>query len=120
MIEVGVVTGQGSRTMERDWQTFRELREPALQRFCQRVLDRVSAMASDPAKTAHERYLAIFKYLRRRDDELADAFNNPRRSDMLRQIVVMRMLELLEPEEMERFTPEVRESVQWRIDMFSQ
>jgi hypothetical protein len=52
----------------------------ALDRFCERVLSEISQISSDSNKTRHQRYVAIFKLLERRDRELADAFNDLRRS----------------------------------------
>jgi len=46
---------------EPDWKVFRRLQPVALDRFCQRVLAEIDAIASDDSKTNHERYLDIFK-----------------------------------------------------------
>src|SRR5258707_13944135 len=47
----------------------------ALDRFCQRVLAEVGRLAGDADKSNHQRYLAVFRLLQRRDEELANAFN---------------------------------------------
>jgi hypothetical protein len=96
---------------ESEWKLFRQLREVALDRFCQRVLSEVCTLAADPGKSNHDRYLAMFKLLKRRDRELADAFNDPRRSTALRQLACIRSLGLLTEEEFARFRPETRASV---------
>jgi hypothetical protein len=69
---------------EADWKVFRQLRPVALERFCERALAEVGRLASDPNKTSHERYLSVFRLIERRDRELADAFDDPRRSTALR------------------------------------
>ena len=89
---------------EPDWKIFRKIRVNALDRFCQRVLDEISRIASDTGQTSHQRYLAVYKLLQKRDDELADAFNNPRRSAALPQLAHMRGLELLTDEEFALFS----------------
>ena len=97
--------------VEADWRIFRELRSIALERFCQRVLDEVASLSTDTRTTAHERYLAIWKVIHQRNTELADAFDNPRRSTALLQLARIRTLQLLTPEELDRFSPETREIV---------
>jgi hypothetical protein len=97
---------------ESEWKLFRQLQAVALERFCERVLSEVGRLAADTRKNHHERYLAVFKLMERRDKELADAFNNPRRSTALLQLARLQGLGLLTDEEFARFSPETRASVQ--------
>jgi hypothetical protein len=93
---------------ESDWKAFRELREVALQRFCERVLEELLALTQDRSRSPHERYLAVFRLARERDEQLADAFNDPARSRMILQLATIRALGVLSPSELERFTRETR------------
>ena len=97
---------------ESDWRVFRELREVALDRFCKRVLDEVGRLREDASRSHHERYLDVFRLLRDRDEELAHAFNDPRRSRMVWQLAAIHRYGLLEPDELARFTPQTRETVE--------
>ena len=97
---------------ERDWKLFRQLQTLALDRFCERVLSEVTTLASDTGKSQHERYLAIYRLMQRRDRELADAFNDPRRSRALHQLALIRSRHLLTDEEFARFTDETRAAVE--------
>ena len=97
---------------ESDWRTFRELREVALERFCKRVLDDVRPLTETSSGSYHERYLEIFRVLGDRNEALARAFDNPRRSQMLFQLVAIGQLELLTPEEWDRFRPDTLQKVQ--------
>src|SRR5438105_677068 len=101
---------------EADWKLFRQLQPVALDRFCQRVLSEVGRIASDTSKSSHERYLAVFNLLRRRDRELADAFDDPRRSTALRQLACLQSHGLLSDEEFARFSPETRDMVQFFLE----
>jgi hypothetical protein len=96
---------------ESDWKTFRDLRQVALERFCKRVLDQVPRFSVDSERTYHERYLELFRWLGERNDELAQAFNDPRRSQLLWQLAAIYAHGLLEPDEFARFTPQTRERV---------
>jgi hypothetical protein len=94
---------------EHDWRVFRELREVALERFCERVLREISDIASSTGSSWHQRYGTVFGLLERRDNELARAFNGPSRSKAIFQLVEIHSHGLLTEQELERFTPETRE-----------
>lgn len=96
---------------EPDWKLFRKLRTLALERFCERTLSEVRGLASEAGKGAHERYLAVFQLLARRDEELAEAFNDVRRSTAWRQLAVIRHQGLLTDAEFAQFSPETQEAV---------
>ena len=97
---------------ESDWKVFRDLRTVALERFCQRVLGDVGRIASDGKQSFHDRYLEIYKLIDERDDELARAFNDFRRSTAIMQLAVIHSHGLLTPDELLRFTPATREAVE--------
>lgn len=95
-----------------DWKLFRQVHPIALERFCQRVLSEVGRLASDTGKSAHQRYMATFQLLQRRDKELAEAFNDMRRSTALLQLAILRSRGLVTDEEFARFSPETQAAVQ--------
>jgi hypothetical protein len=97
---------------EADWKLFRQLHPLALERFCERVLAEVGRLASETDKSAHERYLAVFQLLQQRDKELAEAFDDLRRSTAWRQLAVIRSRGLLTEEEFARFSPGTQGAVQ--------
>lgn len=97
---------------ETDWQLFHQLHFVALERYCQRVLDEIARHSSDPGKSSHERYLAVFQLIQRRDRELADIFDDQRRSTASRQLACMQSHELLSKEEFGRFSSQTRKAVQ--------
>lgn len=103
---------------ESDWKIFRELRTAALERFCQRVLDEITKINSQSNQGSHNRYLAVYKLLKDRDEELGDAFNNPRRSDAIRQLALIHFHNLLDEKEFMRFSAEARTSVQGLIEIW--
>ena len=97
---------------ESDWKTFRELRQVALQRFCERVLDDLQFLIRDDSRSHHERYLAVFGLVQQRDEQLALAFNNPARSRMILQLMAIHALGLLSPDELGRFTQKTRSVIE--------
>ncbi len=103
----------GAQISEADWKVFRRVRVNALERFCDRVLSEVSRLAAETSRSSHERYLAVFKLLQKQDEQLADMFDNPRRSTALLQLVRMHSQDLLTDEEFARFSSEIRARVEW-------
>ena len=97
---------------ESDWKTFKQLRLVALERYCKRVLDEVPRFSLDTERSHHQRYLELFRWLGERNDELARAFDDLRRSRMLWQLAEICAHGLLTPDEMARLTPHTRERVQ--------
>lgn len=97
---------------ESDWKVFRELRELALERFCKRTLAEIHQPIQDRSLTQHERYLAVVRLLKRRDRELAHAFDDSRRSRMIEQLCAVQALGLFTSDELDRFSAPTREKVQ--------
>jgi hypothetical protein len=96
---------------EPDWKVFRKLREIALERFCQRIVSEIECVAADTTKTAHDRYLAIFELIHQRNEDVAAAFDNPRRSAALLQLACIQSHKLLTDDEMSPFSNDIREAV---------
>jgi len=96
---------------ESDWKIFRELRQTALDRFCERVLHEIGRKMAEANRSPHERYLSVYKIMDRRDDELARAFNDLRRSTALMQLAVIWSLGVLTEDELARFSPKTRDLI---------
>lgn len=104
-------------TGEADWKVLRSLHPVALERYCERVLDEMREIAADPARSQHQRYLAIYKLIHQRNDEMALAFDDMRRSMAWLRIGHMYRLGLLRPEEFARFTEQTRDGIQHWIEV---
>jgi len=96
---------------ESDWKILRQVHKEALERFCDQVLSEIERISSDSAKSFHQRYLDIWKVLRRRDKELGETFDNLRRSTAFFQLASMKGRGLLTEDEFSRFSEEIREIV---------
>jgi hypothetical protein len=96
---------------ESDWKVFRRIHPIVLERFCDRILSEVTRLANDAGKGSHERYLLVFKLLERRDRDIADVFEDFRRSTAIYQLARMHSREMLTEEEFALFSPETQETV---------
>ena len=97
---------------ESDWKAFRELQQHALERFCKRALEEVLTILRDGSRSHHSQYLDVFRLLQTRDEELAHAFNDARRSRMIIQLAAIHAYGLLAPNELERFTERTRATIE--------
>ena len=62
-------------------------------------------------QSSHERYGQIYKLIKDRDREMGNIFNDYRRSTALMQIHMIHSYGLLTPEEMEEFSEETQEVI---------
>ena len=100
-----------------DWKKFKPLRESALERFCGRVLDEVARIGSDQTKTRHERYVTLYRLMRKRDKEIDPIFDTLRRSTAVRQICSFRMHGHLTEDELRQFSPELVRRVEAIVEI---
>jgi hypothetical protein len=96
---------------ESDWKVFKEIRAIALERFCERILSEMHRAAGDGAKSSHEKYLAIYELIEKRDRQIANAFNDFRRSTAFLQFGLIYSYGLVRDEELKRFSPEFQEGI---------
>ena len=96
---------------ESDWKVFRRLHSVALERYCQRVLAEVRA-ATECKDSYHDCYRDVYRLIRSRDKTMAQAFDDPRRSNGL--ILLVNIIEegLLTGEELQEFSGEVQEHIE--------
>jgi hypothetical protein len=95
---------------EPDWKIWKPLFEVALERFCQRTLDGAARYAAGEG-TAHERYVKLYQYVKKRDKELGQVFDNLSRSNAPMQIALAAKKKLITPEELAAFSQETQDRV---------
>ena len=87
------------------------MRKVALERFCERVLGELESVVSDKQTASHRRYLMIYELIQERDSAIAQAFNDPRRSNALVQLSIIISLDLVTEDELRSFTPRTQSVV---------
>ena len=96
---------------ESDWKILRQLHPQALERFCEQILLEVEAIRSDGAKSSHQQYLAIHGIMQQRNEEMAQIFDNKRRSTAFNQLADMKFRGLLIEDEYSMFSRDTRQVV---------
>ena len=96
---------------EPDWKILRQLHAVALERFCEQILLEIERVNSDRVRGFHRKYLDMWEVMRRRDKEIAQTFDNLRRSRAFIQIASLKARGLLTEDEFLRFSQDTRDSV---------
>lgn len=105
---------------ERDWKHLRVVHSRALERYCARVIEECKEVLAHADASAHDRYLRVFRLLRERDRSLEWAFDDMRRSRALERLAAMITLGVVTPDELEGFSPGVRESASGLAGIYSE
>jgi len=95
---------------ESDWKVFRRLNSVALERYCQRVLEEVK-LATACNDSYHDCYLRVYRLIQDRDETMARAFNDLRRSTALMRLVNIINEGLLTDEELKQFSQELQSRI---------
>ncbi len=98
---------------EKDWKTFKRVKEKALNRLCQSVLDETTQLCIQSGKTSHERYLEVHNLIRERNKTIGRAFDGHSRSNAMLQLGQFRQLGLADEENMATFAPDVVYEIQY-------
>jgi hypothetical protein len=97
---------------EADWKVLRRVHPFALERFCERVLTEIEHITHISSQSAHQRYLDIFKIIEQRDRQMANTFNDPKRSNALTMLARMRSEGLLMADEFSSLSKETRSAIE--------
>jgi hypothetical protein len=103
---------------ERDWRLLRSVHGEALDRYCARVLEECATVIRDTKSSSHDRYLKLFRLVKERDDSIAVAFNDLRRSTAIQRLASMLLLGTVTDEELSQFSVETRESATALADIW--
>lgn len=96
---------------ESDWKLWRALSKEALERYCQKILTEAASLEKG-GDSAHARYLKLYRLLQRRDQEIADVFNDPRRSRACLQIALALRSRIIMRAELANFSEDTQVVVQ--------
>ena len=101
---------------ETDWRLLRSLHRAALDQYCTRVLEECAATIQGADPSPHDRYLRLFRLLKERDESMAAAFDDLRRSTAIQRLAAMITLGVVTDEELDRFSAPTRDSAKVLAD----
>ena len=98
---------------ESDWNTLSRLKSLALDRLCQRILQKAGGILDQTQEGGYHRaYLDLYKHIHTSDKTVADCFNDWRRSQAINILVNWQANDLLTEEEFSAFSTETRALVE--------
>jgi len=92
------------------------MKDRALDLACQRTLDSLSEIISSEDKSAHERYLQLWKTMKAADKNIARMFNNLKRSSAILQLAQWKLNDLITDRDLDSFSPDTLKSVNILIE----
>ena len=102
---------------ESDWKLLRRLHAVALERFCKQVIEDINHATANCNEDFHKRYLKVFDLIMGRNEKMAWAFDDMRRSKAIILLANIKESGLLTDEEFSQFSPETREAVEVILDI---
>jgi len=98
--------------LETDWKHFRKIHQLAVERFSKETLSQINQIiVSKEIDSEHEKYHLIYQYIGKRDKMLEDFFDDLRRSTAVIKLLGIYNLGLIEPEEFNGFSDEIRNQI---------
>ena len=93
---------------EADWRVFKQIKEMAIERYCERVLAEYREVIDDTDTHPHNRFLLMNRLTENRDKQMALIFDGHARSKMTRQLYGMRLEGLVDDDQLAQLSEELR------------
>lgn len=75
---------------ESDWKIFKQIKEKAIERFCEIALNEFAEVIDDDKEHVHNRYLLLYQLVQNRDKEMELLFDGHSRSKAQIQLLFIR------------------------------
>ncbi len=94
---------------ESDWKTLSRLKPLALDRLCQRILQKAGKILNHAKEGgSHSAYLELYKHIHTSDERVSNCFDDTKRSRAMTILINWKLEDLLTEEEFNAFSPETR------------
>lgn len=95
---------------EVDWKYMSGLKPILLERLCNRILDQLQAECRPEKRSsyAHQQYLQVFKLVQKKDQIIAECFDDWKRSRLLEKIAYLSKHKVITAEELLGLSDETR------------
>ena len=88
---------------EKEWKAFNAIKDKALERYCQSILDETKRLSTQIDKTPHECYLDVWELIVERNNIMSKTFDGHSRSRAMLQLKLMRSMNLVDEDELQAF-----------------
>jgi hypothetical protein len=103
---------KGNHPKESDWKQFRKLVPGLRERYLEKVNQQVAALLADAERTPTERFWDVQERIEKEEGVLRACFDDHRRSKMIFAMAAMQSRGVLNDNDLEGFSEELRERMQ--------
>ena len=104
---------------ESDWKRMRSMKDGLLEVACTRILNRVkSHIEGNNTAAVHEKYLQLWKIMRKEDKLISLCFDDLNRSNAVMKLANWKKSDLVSEEQLDKFSKETRERVHQIVQLW--
>ncbi|MGB5763563.1 MAG: hypothetical protein WBM58_13555 [Sedimenticolaceae bacterium] len=96
---------------EKDWRTIRAVKNEKLNAVCADILNEINQEISNKEEQNHKAYLKVWEIVNTRDKDVADMFNDLRRSNAVYKLALWYKNGYLTEKELNEFSEETRSTI---------
>jgi len=96
---------------ENDWKLLRSMKDAKLNEVCEQVLGTVGSVIINKGSENHKAYLEVWEKIQTGDSDIAEMFNDIRRSNAILKLVAWKRYGLLTESELNGFSEETRSTI---------
>lgn len=101
---------------ESDWKKLKNLHASALNSACETILAQSSTIVNDTSLSAYDRYLKLFKHIKKADNKIAVCFNDMKRSRIPDILIRMRHENIISDKDLDIFSDELKQRVRFILN----
>ena len=96
---------------EKDWKLLRSMKDAKLNLACEQILGSVGSEIINKGNENHKAYLEVWKKVQAGDDDIAEMFNDLRRSNAVLKLAAWKRHGLLTQSELNEFSEETQSAI---------
>lgn len=96
---------------EQDWKKIRAIKDKKLNEICADILSEINQEIKNKGEKNHKAYLKVWDIVDRRDNDIADMFNDLKRSNAVFKLALWKKKGYLEDKELSEFTESTRSTI---------
>jgi len=96
---------------EKDWKLLKSMKDAKLNQVCEQILWAVSSVIINKGNENHKAYLEVWEKVQTGDSDVAEMFNDLRRSNAVLKLAVWQRYGLLAERELNEFSEETKSTI---------
>ncbi len=97
---------------EKDWKLLRKMKDEKLNAACEMILTIIHTEITNKGNENHKAYLNVWKIVDSEDRNIAEMFNDLKRSNAVLKLATWKRHGLLSEQEISKFSPETRSTIE--------